>query len=69
MTTPAGCDIPALHATIAPPSALHEQRRTLYQLAADLLEVDGPRVLELDIIDSPLARQQIGDALAGRSRL
>jgi hypothetical protein len=69
MTTPAGCDIPALHATIASSSALHEQRRTLYQLAADLLEVDGPRVLQRDIIDSPLTRQQIGDALAGRSRL
>lgn len=69
MTTPAGCDIPALHAAIAPSSALHEQRRTLYQLAADLLEVNRPRVLERDIIDSPLARKQIGDALAGRSRL
>ncbi len=68
MTTPAGCDIPALHATIAPSSALHEQRRVLYQLAADLLDVDGPQVLERDVIDSPQTRRQIGDALAGRSK-
>lgn len=72
MTTPAGpprCDIPTLHAAIAPSSTLHVERRTLYQLATDLLEGSCSRVLDRDIIDSPLARRQIGDALAGRSRL
>ncbi|MGH4014416.1 MAG: PqqD family peptide modification chaperone [Pseudonocardiaceae bacterium] len=72
-TTPATgsqqTDIPALHATIAPSSVLHGERRTLYQLAADLLEGACSRVLDPDVIDSPLTRKQIGDALAGRSRL
>lgn len=72
MTTTAGpprCDIPTLHAAIAPSSTLHGERRTLYQLATDLLGGSCSRVLDRDIIDSPLARKQIGDALAGRSRL
>jgi hypothetical protein len=72
MTTPAGpmcCDIPALHAAIAPSSALHGERRALYQLATELLPGDCSLALGPDIIDSPLVRNQIGDALAGRSGL
>jgi hypothetical protein len=61
------CDIRALHATIASVSALQGERRTLYQFAADLLQGDHARILDPDIIDSPLARSSIGDALAGRS--
>jgi hypothetical protein len=63
------CDIPALHAVIASAPALQQERRTLYQLAADLLEHDAAQVLDLDILDSPLARNRIGDALAGRAAL
>jgi hypothetical protein len=63
------CDIPALHAAIAPSSALHGERCALYQLATNLLEGDCPQALARDIIDSPLARNQIGNALAGRSQL
>ncbi len=69
MTTPAGpvvCDIPALHAAIAPSSVLQQERRALYQLAAELLDVDCAQALDPDVIDSPLARNCIGDALAGR---
>ncbi|HET9256821.1 MAG TPA: HEXXH motif-containing putative peptide modification protein [Pseudonocardiaceae bacterium] len=72
MTTPAvpvPCDIPALHAAIAPSSALREERRILYQLATDLLDRGCSRVLHDDIIDCPITRKQIGDALAGRSGL
>jgi hypothetical protein len=75
MTTPAGpvhCDIPALHAAIAPSSALKRERRALYQLAIELLRGDCPYVpdvLDPDVIDSPLARNRIGDALAGRATL
>jgi hypothetical protein len=72
MTTPAEpmlCDIPALHAAIASSSALQEERRTLYQLATDLLDEGCSRVLDHDIIDCPTTRKQIGDALAGRSGL
>jgi hypothetical protein len=70
MTTPslhsfAAHDIPAMHAAIAAPSALQRERRALYQLAAELLEHGDPPVLDLDVIDSPLARHRIGDALAG----
>jgi hypothetical protein len=75
MTTPpldqaAPRGIPAIHAAIAAPAALHRERRALYQLASELLlEHCGPHDLDLDIIDSPLARHHIGDALAGRTRL
>lgn len=61
-------DLPALHAAIAPSSALQGERRALYQFAADLLEGGSSRILDLDVIDSPLVRNRIGDALAGRSR-
>ncbi|MGH3608897.1 MAG: aKG-HExxH-type peptide beta-hydroxylase, partial [Pseudonocardiaceae bacterium] len=72
MTTPslhsfAAHDIPAMHAAIATPSVLQRERRALYQLAAELLEHGDPPVLDLDVIDSPLARHRIGDALAGHA--
>jgi hypothetical protein len=74
MTTPsphsfAALDIPAMHAAIAEPSALQRERRALYQLAAELLEHGDPPVLDIDVIDSPLARHRIGDALAGHAIL
>ncbi|MGB7795816.1 MAG: HEXXH motif-containing putative peptide modification protein [Pseudonocardiaceae bacterium] len=75
MTTPAGpiqCDIPALHAEIATSSSLKRERRALYQFAAELLRGDCPHVLDVldpDVIDSPLARNSIGDALGGRTTL
>jgi hypothetical protein len=74
MTTPplpsfTACDVPAIHAAIAAPSTLQRERRALYQLAADLLEQGDPQVLEPDVIDSPLARHRIGDALAGHANL
>ncbi|MDQ2884032.1 MAG: HEXXH motif-containing putative peptide modification protein [Actinomycetota bacterium] len=74
MTTPsphrfAARDVPAVHAAIAAPNALHRERRALYQLAAELLEHGDPPVLDLDVIDSPLARHHIGDALAGHGNL
>lgn len=62
-------DIPAVHAAIAPANALQRERRALYQLAAELLTDGGPQTLDPDVIDSPLARHRIGDALAGRTSL
>ncbi len=62
-------DVPAVHAAIAAPGALQRERRALYQLAAELLEHGDPPVLDLDVIDSPLTRHQIGDALAGHASL
>ncbi len=58
-----------MHAAIAAPGALRRERRALYQLATELLECGSPQVLDTDIIDSPLARHRIGDALAGRTTL
>jgi hypothetical protein len=79
MTTPtlrsfAACDLPAVHAAIAAPSALQGERRALYQLAAELLDAEllkqgDPPELDLDVIDSPLARHRIGDALARHENL
>lgn len=74
MTTPsphrfAAPDVAAVHAAIAAPGTLQRERRALYQLAAELLEHGDPPVLDLDIIDSPLARHCIGDALAGHANL
>jgi hypothetical protein len=74
MTTPpvgpsAIRDIPAVHAAIAPSAVLRQQRRVLYQLASELLLGDGPQALDSNLMDSPLARHSIGNALAGRTKL
>jgi hypothetical protein len=72
MTTPAGparCDIPALHAAIAPSGGLQRERRALYQFATELVQAGCPQRLDPDVIDSPLARNHIGDMLAGRTSL
>lgn len=74
MTTPpptrlTGCDIPAVHDAIAPVAVLQRERRALYQFAVDLMCPSGPTPLEPDVIDSPLARSHIGEALAGREAL
>ena len=69
---PERCDIPALHAAIASPCALHQERRTLYQLASELLDSScgkGAPELDPDVIDSPLTRHLIGEALAGHAGL
>ncbi|MDQ4092783.1 MAG: HEXXH motif-containing putative peptide modification protein [Actinomycetota bacterium] len=58
-----------MHAAIAPLDALQRERRGLYQLAIELLAPGSPQPLDPDVIDSPLARHRIGDALAGRTRL
>lgn len=72
MTTPPSAvpsrrNIPALHAAIAPSSQLQWERRALYQFAVHLLGCDSSLVFDLDVIDSPLVRSHIGDALAGRA--
>jgi hypothetical protein len=74
MTTPpvgpsAIRDIPAVHAAIAPSAVLRQQRRVLYQLASELLLGDGPQALDSNLMDSPLARHSIGNALAGGTKL
>jgi hypothetical protein len=57
-----------VHAAIGPAGLLLNERRTLYQLAVELLEPDRP-ALDLDVVDSPVARGHIGDVLAGRAPL
>lgn len=72
LARPERCDIPALHAAIAPPYALHQERRTLYQLAFELLDSSrgkGAPELDPDVIDCPLTRHLIGEALAGHTGL
>ncbi|MGH3881986.1 MAG: aKG-HExxH-type peptide beta-hydroxylase [Pseudonocardiaceae bacterium] len=58
-----------MHAAIASSSTLQRERRALYQLAAELLAPGDLQALDLDVIDSPLTRHRIGNALAGRARL
>jgi len=58
-------ELPAVHASIAPVDALLDARRTLYQLAAELLRPEmGSNPLSWDILDSPSFRGRIGKALA-----
>ena len=66
---PERCNIPALHAAIAPPSTLHQERRALYQFATELLEGDRTQELDRDVVDSPVTRHLIGEALAGHAGL
>src|SRR5262249_25961025 len=63
-------DLPAVHASIAPVDALLDARRTLYQLAADILrpETDS-RPLDSDILDSPSFRGRLGKAFAAGSSM
>lgn len=68
-TSPAGCDIPAVHDTIAPVAVLQRERRALYQFAVDLMCPSGLGTLGPDVIDSPIARYRIGEALGGRANL
>jgi len=68
-TTPAPADIPAVHAAIAPVSTLLRDRRSLYQLAIELLRLSAAVNLEDDAAENPLARHRIGEALAGRASL
>lgn len=59
-------DIPAVHAAIAPAGAIHDERRTLYRAAAQLLGVGyhAERLSDVAVVDSPLTRGQIGRGLA-----
>jgi hypothetical protein len=60
-------DASLVHAAIAPASTLLADRRALYRLAADLLGADVEEAeLPDDLLDSPLVRFRIGEALAGR---
>jgi hypothetical protein len=70
-STPATApDMVAVHATIAPLDALLEERRILYRLAAELIAPDLVDAdLTDDLLDGPVFRHWIGEALAGRARL
>jgi HEXXH motif-containing protein len=64
-------DLPAVHASIASVDALLDARRTLYQLAAELLRPEiGLSPLDWNILDSPSFRGRLGRAFAaGDARL
>lgn len=57
----------ALHAAIAPASALVDERRTLYRLAVDLF-APGTGLSD-NLLDHPIVRYEIGRALAGHGGL
>lgn len=57
----------ALHAAIAPASALVDERRTLYRLAADLF-APGTELSD-NLADHPIVRYEIGRTLAGHGGL
>ncbi|KAA9166898.1 HEXXH motif domain-containing protein [Amycolatopsis acidicola] len=59
-------DATTVHAALAPASALLAERRTLYQLAVEVLAPGRPR-LSAEELDNPLFRFQVGEALAGRA--
>jgi hypothetical protein len=61
-------DATAVHAALAPVSALLAERRGLYQLAVELSAPDRPELTE-DQLDNPLFRFRVGEALAGRTPL
>ncbi len=66
---PARADLPAVHAAIAPASTLLRDRRSLYQLATELLRPSAAVNLEDDAAENPIVRHRIGEALAGRASL
>lgn len=62
-------DIPMVHAGIAPTATVLNERRMLYRLAVEMLGCDVASALTAEILDSPLTRNSVGDALAGRAGL
>jgi len=58
-----------VHDAIAPVAVLQRERRALYQFATDMMCPGAPETLDLDVVDSPIARNRIGEALAGRAEL
>jgi hypothetical protein len=57
-------DLPSVHAAIAQVDELIDARRTLYRLAAELLDPDLDDPLDAAVVDSPTSRGWIGRALA-----
>lgn len=58
-------DATAVHAELAPASALLAERRALYQLAAEMFAPGTPRLPD-SRLDNPLFRFRVGEALADR---
>ncbi|TWP52646.1 HEXXH motif domain-containing protein [Lentzea tibetensis] len=60
--------VESIHASIAPADTLLAERRALYSLAVELLCPDmGDSEVADEVLDSPLVRFHIGEALAGRA--
>jgi hypothetical protein len=60
-------DASVVHAALSPVPALLADRRALYRLAAELLSSDIEDAgLPDDLLDNPLVRFRLGEALAGR---
>lgn len=60
-------DASVVHAELSPVSALLADRRALYRMAAELLSSDIEDAgLPDDLLDNPLVRFRLGEALAGR---
>jgi len=58
-------DLPSVHASISPVDVLLDVRRTLYQLAAELLRPEASSSpLQWSILDSPSFRGRLGKVLA-----
>jgi hypothetical protein len=63
-------NLPALHAFLSPRKELIARRRALYRLAVELLASDAiTENLRPDLIDSPLMRYRVGQAIASGKSL
>jgi hypothetical protein len=71
LSTGWSCDLPAVHATIAPLEALISARRGLYQFAVELLDPSMPSAagLPVGVLDNPESRGRIGAALRTGHRI
>jgi hypothetical protein len=67
VTTNATPDMQRVHTTIAAAIEVVAERRSLYRLAAELVGVSG--AVPDGVLDRPLVRHRLGEALAGRASL
>jgi hypothetical protein len=67
VTTGTALDAQVVHAAFADATEVVAERRSLYRLAAELVGVSG--VVPDDVLDRPLVRHRLGEALAGRDSL
>jgi hypothetical protein len=65
-TAHAAVSMPSLHRSICPAGALIQERRSLCQLAVDLVLAGNAEDLDPGVLDNPVSRYLVGEAMAGR---